>query len=71
MAKIIPFPNDPSKPPMGEAPTTVNVLQDFIDELYEDGTVDRWKREKAERELARRPKTGGKPEHRQTRHLEN
>jgi hypothetical protein len=24
------------------------LLQNFVDELYEDGTIDRWKREKAE-----------------------
>jgi hypothetical protein len=35
--------------------TDYALLDDFIEELYANGTVDRWKREKAEREAGRRP----------------
>ena len=31
------------------------LLEDFVDELYEDGTVGRWKREKAERKPEKLP----------------
>ena len=31
------------------------LLEDFIDELYENGTVDRWKREKAEWKAGQNP----------------
>ena len=31
------------------------LFDNFIEELYEDGTIDRWKREEAERKAKRKP----------------
>jgi hypothetical protein len=35
--------------------TFYNLLDNFVEDLYADGTVDRWKREKAERKAGKRP----------------
>jgi len=47
------FPNQPSDMERWASFSIQPYLDKFIDELYEDGTVDRWKREKAEREARR------------------
>jgi hypothetical protein len=37
--------------------STYDLIEDFVDELYENGTVSRWEAEKTEREM-----NGGKYE---------
>jgi hypothetical protein len=55
MANIIPF-RLPEQAAQPKSP--VDLLDDFINELYADGTVDRWKRDRACRQeaLAKRKK---------------
>jgi hypothetical protein len=56
MARTIPSPAGE----FSEGPVSVvDILNDFIKELYEDGTVDRWKREQARGRESKRGRRRG------------